>query len=139
MAPNLLTLLGLFCTIASAIIYLPFDTTLTQPMPAWMYLFSVFMAFMYQTLDAVDGKQARRTGSSSPLGQLFDHGVDAACVSFGIVMYLQVIRSGTSAGFYMLYISLTVNTSSGLYSIHFSLDRFLLAVMGRIPYTRVEN
>jgi hypothetical protein len=27
-----------------------------------------------QTLDAIDGKQARRTGSSSPLGQLFDHG-----------------------------------------------------------------
>lgn len=25
----------------------------------------------------MDGKQARRTGSSSPLGQLFDHGCDA--------------------------------------------------------------
>jgi ethanolaminephosphotransferase len=24
----------------------------------------------------MDGKQARRTGTSSPLGQLFDHGVD---------------------------------------------------------------
>lgn len=27
-----------------------------------------------QTFDAVDGKQARRTNSSSPLGELFDHG-----------------------------------------------------------------
>jgi ethanolaminephosphotransferase len=27
----------------------------------------------------MDGKQARRTGSSSPLGQLFDHGVDCIC------------------------------------------------------------
>jgi hypothetical protein len=26
------------------------------------------------TFDAVDGKQARRTNSSSPLGELFDHG-----------------------------------------------------------------
>ena len=26
---------------------------------------------------SMDGKQARRTGSSSPLGQLFDHGCDA--------------------------------------------------------------
>lgn len=34
----------------------------------------------WQTLDALDGKQARRTGSSSPLGQLFDHGVRARCV-----------------------------------------------------------
>ena len=31
--------------------------------------------FIYQSLDAIDGKQARRTGSSSPLGEVFDHGV----------------------------------------------------------------
>jgi len=28
-------------------------------------------------LDNADGKQARKTGSSSPLGLLFDHGCDA--------------------------------------------------------------
>lgn len=49
---------------------------------------------MYQSFDNVDGKQARRTGSSSPLGELFDHGIDslnctlggvvlAACLGFG--------------------------------------------------------
>jgi len=32
-------------------------------------------------LDGTDGKQARRTGSSSPLGELFDHGLDSWCVS----------------------------------------------------------
>ena len=32
-------------------------------------------------LDNVDGKQARRTGTSSPLGMLFDHGCDA----FGVI------------------------------------------------------
>lgn len=30
--------------------------------------------FIYQSLDAIDGKQARRTGASSPLGEVFDHG-----------------------------------------------------------------
>jgi ethanolaminephosphotransferase len=30
----------------------------------------------------VDGKQARRTNSSSPLGQLFDHGCDAINTNF---------------------------------------------------------
>lgn len=30
--------------------------------------------FAYQTFDAIDGKQARRTGTGSPLGELFDHG-----------------------------------------------------------------
>jgi ethanolaminephosphotransferase len=28
-------------------------------------------------LDNLDGKQARRTGTSSPLGLMFDHGCDA--------------------------------------------------------------
>ncbi len=32
--------------------------------------------FIYQTLDGCDGKQARRTGTSSALGELFDHGCD---------------------------------------------------------------
>jgi ethanolaminephosphotransferase len=30
--------------------------------------------FIYQSFDAIDGKQARRTGTSGPLGELFDHG-----------------------------------------------------------------
>ena len=34
----------------------------------------------YLHLDCLDGKQARRTGTSSPLGQLFDHGCDALAV-----------------------------------------------------------
>jgi len=32
---------------------------------------------VYQSLDAIDGKQARRTGTSNPLGELFDHGCDS--------------------------------------------------------------
>jgi hypothetical protein len=38
-----------------------------------------------QTLDNLDGKQARRTGSSSPLGLLFDHGCDAFNTTVGAV------------------------------------------------------
>jgi ethanolaminephosphotransferase len=33
--------------------------------------------WFYQSLDAIDGKQARRTGTSGPLGELFDHCCDA--------------------------------------------------------------
>jgi ethanolaminephosphotransferase len=29
--------------------------------------------WMYSTMDNVDGKQARRTGTSSPLGELFEY------------------------------------------------------------------
>jgi phosphatidylglycerophosphate synthase len=36
-----------------------------------------FCISTYLNLDSIDGKQARRTGTSSPLGELFDHGCDA--------------------------------------------------------------
>ena len=45
--------------------------------PQWSYLLFVVGLFIYQSLDAVDGKQARRTQSATPLGELFDHGCDA--------------------------------------------------------------
>lgn len=44
-------------------------------------------------MDAIDGKQARRTNSSSPLGELFDHGCDS--LSTGIVdfFFMLVVNS----------------------------------------------
>ncbi len=51
-------------------------------MPAFPLIICCIGLFIYQTLDAIDGKQARRTGSSSPLGELFDHGCDAVSVVF---------------------------------------------------------
>jgi ethanolaminephosphotransferase len=41
---------------------------------------------LYTWLDCLDGKQARRTGTSSPLGQLFDHGCDALSVNLLLSM-----------------------------------------------------
>ena len=40
------------------------------------------LLFLSHTLDGIDGKQARRTGTSSPLGELFDHGCDAWATVF---------------------------------------------------------
>ncbi len=47
--------------------------------PAWVYFLCGFAILMYLHLDCLDGKQARRTKSSSPLGQLFDHGALPGC------------------------------------------------------------
>lgn len=60
--------------------------------PSWMYTFGGVTILMYANLDSLDGKQARRTGSSSPLGQLFDHGVDA------YVVHLMIAGIMTCAG-----------------------------------------
>lgn len=49
--------------------------------PPWVCYTTSFLYSFYIYLDAADGKQARRLNASSPLGLLFDHGVDA-CSSF---------------------------------------------------------
>ena len=81
-APNLITLTGLlFMTAAYILLCGVIAPDLLTPAPRWVYAFCAFAKFVYQVLDELDGKQARRTQSSSPLGELFDHGCDAlSCV-----------------------------------------------------------
>ncbi|XP_026750503.2 ethanolaminephosphotransferase 1-like [Galleria mellonella] len=50
------------------------------PQSLWFVL-AVFL-FLAYTLDGIDGKQARRTQTSGPLGELFDHGLDSYSVFF---------------------------------------------------------
>lgn len=50
--------------------------------PRWSCALCALGLFIYQSLDAIDGKQARRTNSSNPLGELFDHGCDSISTVF---------------------------------------------------------
>ncbi|KAJ2768515.1 hypothetical protein IWQ56_002908, partial [Coemansia nantahalensis] len=86
MAPNLITLTGLSFEVVAVVLVLVFIPDLEGPGPRWLYFWSGISMWLYSTFDNVDGKQARRTGTSSPLGELFDHGCDALnCTIAGIV------------------------------------------------------
>ncbi|GAX81325.1 hypothetical protein CEUSTIGMA_g8756.t1 [Chlamydomonas eustigma] len=80
LAPNVITLVGLLGVILSFLIDSWYLLDYQGEAPPWVYLFSALAVIIYVNLDCIDGKQARRTGSSSPLGQLFDHGCDALSV-----------------------------------------------------------
>lgn len=77
MAPNMVTLIGFFFILANVGLLVLFVPDLVGPGPSWIYLSFALGLFMYQTMDNIDGKQARRTGTSSGLGELFDHGIDS--------------------------------------------------------------
>ncbi|KAF5770552.1 putative transferase [Helianthus annuus] len=80
MPPNMITLTGFMFLLVSAVLGYIYSPHLDSPPPRWVHFAHGLLLFLYQTFDAVDGKQARRTSSSSPLGELFDHGCDAlAC------------------------------------------------------------
>uniref|UniRef100_A0A0N5BV07 diacylglycerol cholinephosphotransferase n=1 Tax=Strongyloides papillosus TaxID=174720 RepID=A0A0N5BV07_STREA len=77
LAPNTITLIGLIINLITVLTLSKFCYTATEIAPNYAYLIAAIGLFLYQTLDALDGKQARRTQSSSPLGELFDHGCDS--------------------------------------------------------------
>uniref|UniRef100_UPI003590259E cholinephosphotransferase 1-like isoform X2 n=1 Tax=Myxine glutinosa TaxID=7769 RepID=UPI003590259E len=81
-SPNAMTLTGLFLNSVTTFIMLCYSPQGLDEIPPWVLLLCTFGILSYQTLDAIDGKQARRLGCSSPLGELFDHGCDAISIVF---------------------------------------------------------
>lgn len=81
-APNLITIWGLFVNIITTLILVGYSPDIKAIPPKWATLLCALGLFVYQSLDAIDGKQARRTNTSSPLGELFDHGCDSISTVF---------------------------------------------------------
>ncbi|KAH0609052.1 uncharacterized protein H6S33_001280 [Morchella sextelata] len=77
LAPNAVTLIGFGFIVTNVACLAYFMPDLVGPGPSWLYYSFAFGLWAYSTMDNIDGKQARRTGSSSPLGELFDHGIDS--------------------------------------------------------------
>ena len=98
LAPNTITLFGLVLMFASYLNMYYHCPTLEHcsvqndtTIPNWIFLVNGIAILCYQTLDNMDGKQARKTNSSSPLGLLFDHGCDAINSIFGSVTWINAL------------------------------------------------
>lgn len=95
MAPNMVTLLGLMFIVVSDLLVFYFDPYYENVSPQWVYFYHAFAVFMYQTFDACDGIHARRTGQSSPLGELFDHCCDSMNTTLMVIQFSSVSNLGT--------------------------------------------
>jgi ethanolaminephosphotransferase len=84
-----------------------FDATATDLLPNWAVVLAGWCILAYYTLDCMDGKQARRTNSSSPLGQLFDHGFDCICTYFFIIIMGTVVMLGNDTRWMIAFQSCT--------------------------------
>ncbi|KAI9817690.1 MAG: hypothetical protein M1832_004584 [Thelocarpon impressellum] len=94
MAPNAITLSGFAFVVVNFLTLLWYNPTLDQDCPPWVYASWAIGLFLYQTFDAVDGTQARRTHQSGPLGELFDHGVDACNTSLEVLLFAAAMNLG---------------------------------------------
>lgn len=94
MAPNAITLSGFGFVILNILTLLYYTPNLDQDCPSWVYASWSIGLFLYQTFDAIDGTQARRTKQSGPLGELFDHGVDALNTSLEVLLFAATMKLG---------------------------------------------
>ncbi|KAI0095189.1 Choline/ethanolaminephosphotransferase [Irpex rosettiformis] len=100
-APNTITMSGLIMVIINFATLLYFDPVyqggdgLYGP-PHWVYFTWAAGLFIYQSFDAIDGKQARRTGMAGPLGEMFDHGCDALNTTLEAMLTCYAMNLGRS-------------------------------------------
>jgi len=107
MAPNVVTLIGLCFSLTALITVLIFNNKLDHNGPTWIPLVHAVCIFIYQTLDNMDGKQARKTKTSSPLGLLFDHGCDAVNSVMNIIAINAIFGAGWNMKiFFMIWFGL---------------------------------
>ncbi|CAD5212056.1 unnamed protein product [Bursaphelenchus xylophilus] len=117
LAPNLITLIGLIINLLTVLVLSHYCYTATEEAPRWAYLLAAVGLFVYQTLDATDGKQARRTGTSSPLGELFDHGCDSMTQVFVTLNLCYALQLGFIKNMVWIVVILSVST---FYLAHWS-------------------
>jgi len=96
LAPNIITLIGLLFTVFGHCLVALYCPLLQGDIPAWVSLYNAFAVLAYQAFDAMDGKQARRTGSGTPLGMLFDHGCDALNTTVMAITMAATTQMGAS-------------------------------------------
>lgn len=100
LAPNVITVtaLALVCATHAALAFYMPNLTVEEGVvtPSYIFVLTGVMLFAYQFLDNLDGHQARRTKTSSPLGLLMDHGCDAFNTIIGSISVATAVCAGPS-------------------------------------------
>lgn len=94
-APNTITLVGGISMAVSTLFTLILDPLLSNSRTRFLHLLNAVCLFFYSTMDSIDGRQAVRTCSASPLGQLMDHGIDSLVSAFLVITLSSSIGLGT--------------------------------------------
>ncbi|KAH3686356.1 hypothetical protein WICPIJ_002718 [Wickerhamomyces pijperi] len=132
MAPNVVTLSGLFFVIVNLLTVFYYDPLLESDLPSWAYYSFALGLFLYQTFDACDGLHARRTGQSGPLGELFDHCCDALNTTLSGLVFASVIGTGYGWGLIIVQFATLANFYLSTWEEYHTHTLFLSEVSGPV-------
>ena len=112
--PNTMTLVGSTSLLPGFFLSAYYAWGMVEVSPMWLCLLSVTGVFLWQTLDNMDGRQARRLGLSSPIGDFFDHGLDILSLYLLITQVSSFLRPGGS-----LYPILFITAQCSPFVLHY--------------------
>lgn len=125
----MITLVGfLFVWVPHLLIILTTSSLEDPPNRFFIFLFTIGVV-VYSTLDNMDGKQARKTKTSSPLGMIFDHGLDAVNIFVQCLTVCRILMFGPFMTGFALVIS-TMNFYANTYEQYLTHELVLPVING---------
>jgi phosphatidylglycerophosphate synthase len=123
---NALTVLGTMCVVVPTLLVVLVDPALSGRVPAWLLVLEAFGVFAFQTLDALDGKHARRTRTSSALGSWLDHTLDPLSVQIMLIGVASTLGVGRTWVLWVLLGSVVI----GNWLLHWETSVTRVLVLG---------
>ena len=102
MAPNLITMIGFVVAFSNLLTIYFFNPSLSEAPDTVCQVWAGLSFLFYMMMDAIDGRQARRTKSGSPLGQLLDHGCDSILSGVISIVLASTLRIGVGMDLFIL-------------------------------------
>lgn len=113
-APCVLTCTGLLINVCCCLVLLSYSTDLRSEAPWWTFVLCACSMFLYQLLDALDGKQAIKVQNTA-LEEMYDHGCDALSTFFVTTSISIAMQLGDSPALLVMFFFLS---ALAFYSTH---------------------
>lgn len=136
MTPNVVTLIGVFPIF---ILFGLYTAQIIDPITAYTWL--SFALVIYVNMDAIDGKLARLTGTSSPYGQMVDHGCDSiaiGCITFMVLGHIDYLRSSYTYRVFIFFALISIYISQLMCNItEFYTGKMIVSVASSVGTTEL--
>uniref|UniRef100_A0A1E1XMC4 Putative sn-12-diacylglycerol ethanolamine-and cholinephosphotransferase n=1 Tax=Amblyomma sculptum TaxID=1581419 RepID=A0A1E1XMC4_AMBSC len=133
-APCVLTCSGLLINVCCCLLLLSYSTDLRSEAPWWTFVLCALSMFLYQLLDALDGKQAIRV-QNTPLEEVYDHGCDALSTFFVTTSISIAMQLGDSPALLVTFFFLS---ALAFYSTHWQDYVTHVMVFGKIDVSECQ-
>uniref|UniRef100_A0A1E1X7Y2 Putative sn-12-diacylglycerol ethanolamine-and cholinephosphotransferase n=1 Tax=Amblyomma aureolatum TaxID=187763 RepID=A0A1E1X7Y2_9ACAR len=133
-APCVLTCSGLLINVFCCLLLLSYSTDLRSEAPWWTFVLCALSMFLYQLLDALDGKQAIKV-QNTPLEEVYDHGCDALSTFFVTTSISIAMQLGDSPALLVTFFFLS---ALAFYSTHWQDYVTHVMVFGKIDVSECQ-